>query len=178
MRSFYFTYILFFFLLLPAAVWAGDGHAQKTPDVFHTSGLPLPRFVSVEDDKAFVRAGPGEKYPIQWVIERKGLPVEIILEFENWRKIRDFDGQEGWMFQSLLSGERTGIVKSRSAVPVYQNPYKAIDKDSVLVMKLEPMVQVSLRACEDVWCKIESSGFSGWLQRNFIWGVYANENFD
>jgi SH3-like domain-containing protein len=165
-----------FALFMPAMVWAADD-ADKM-EAFHTSGLPLPRFVSVEDEKTHVRAGPGEKYPIQWVIERKGLPVEIILEFENWRKIRDIEGQEGWVFQGLLSGKRTGIIKAKDKVTVYEKPYEEVTKESRASLYLEPGVLVDIHECKNNWCEVESSGFSGYLQRKFIWGVYESENFD
>ena len=174
MRPIYFTYFLFF-LLFSAQVHAAEADRME---VFHTSGLPLPRFVTVEDEKTHVRAGPGEKYPIQWVIERKGLPVEIILEFENWRKIKDFDGQEGWVFHSLLSGERTGIVKAKAPVSVFQAPFDDVNNKGALAMKLEPMVLLEIHGCDGAWCEISSSGFSGWLQRKHIWGVYESENFN
>ncbi len=175
MRSCYFTYILIFLLALPVTAQAADADKMEA---FHTSGLPLPRFVSVGSEKTHVRAGPGEKYPIKWVIERKALPVEIVLEFENWRKIRDFDGQEGWVFHSLLSGERTGFIKVKDRAPVYQKPYDKIDENSVLSIYLEPSVLIEIKECNGMWCAIESSGFTGWLQRKYIWGVYESENFD
>jgi SH3-like domain-containing protein len=175
MRSLSFTYIIIFLLFAPAVGSAGEANKME---VFHTSGLPLPRFVSLKDEKTHVRAGPGEKYPIQWVIERKSLPVEIVLEFENWRKIKDIEGQEGWVFQGLLSGERTGLIQAKDKVPVYKKPYDKIDKNSILSIYLEPSVLVRIEECEGGWCEIESSGFSGWLQRKYIWGVYESENFD
>lgn len=179
MRSFYFTYLLIFLLLPPASVcWANDHLPDEKRDIFNKTGLPLPRFVSIEDSKAYVRAGPGEKYPIKWIIERQGLPVEITLEFENWRKIKDIDGQEGWIYHGLLSGKRTGLVKSKKPAPVYQEPYDNINEDSRLAMKLEPMVLLQIQECQGNWCNVESSGFSGWLQRKYIWGVYESENFD
>src|SRR4026209_512491 len=70
------------------------------------SGLPLPRFASLRSDEVNVRTGPGPRYPIDWVFKRKAMPVEIVAEYENWRKIRDWQGASGWVHQSLLSGQR------------------------------------------------------------------------
>ena len=67
------------------------------------TGLPLPRFASLRADEANVRAGPGTRYPIEWVFRRKGMPVEIVAEFENYRKIKDWQGASGWVHQSLLT---------------------------------------------------------------------------
>ena len=70
------------------------------------SGLPVPRFVTLRADKVNVRAGPGARYPVEWVFERKGMPVEIVAEFDTWRKVRDIQGTEGWVHQNLLSSRR------------------------------------------------------------------------
>ena len=75
-----------------------------------STGLPLPRFVSLAAERVNVRFGPGKQYPVNWMFARQGLPVEIIEEFDTWRKIRDHDGEEGWVHSSLLSSRRTIMV--------------------------------------------------------------------
>src|SRR5882724_5323489 len=77
------------------------------------SGLPLPRFVSLKADKVNLRAGPTRDHDVTWVFTRAGLPVEITAESENWRRIRDSEGTEGWVYHSMLSGRRTGVVKAK-----------------------------------------------------------------
>ncbi|MEZ5840142.1 MAG: SH3 domain-containing protein, partial [Hyphomicrobiales bacterium] len=67
------------------------------------SGLPVPRFVSLKSNRVNVRVGPGRGYEVSWVFTRGGLPVEVIQEFENWRRVRDSEGAEGWVFHSLVS---------------------------------------------------------------------------
>ena len=74
------------------------------------SGLPVPRFVSLKSDKVNVRAGPTKDHDVAWVYSRAALPVEVTAEFENWRRIRDWEGAEGWVYHSLLSGRRTALV--------------------------------------------------------------------
>src|ERR1700704_1380605 len=79
-----------------------------------TSGLPVPRFVSLKSDKVNVRAGPTKDHDVAWVYNRAALPVEVTAEFENWRRIRDWEGAEGWVYHSLLSGKRTALVSPQS----------------------------------------------------------------
>ena len=86
-------------------VMAGPGHAAKDSAVA-TSGLPIPRYVSLKSDHVNVRAGPTKDNDVAWVYTRSGLPVEITAEFENWRRVRDSEGSEGWVYHSLLSGKR------------------------------------------------------------------------
>jgi SH3-like domain-containing protein len=145
-----------------------------SPAAVKGSGLPLPRFASLRSDKTHVRSGPGARYPIKWVYNRAGTPVEIVQEYENWRKIRDFDGDEGWVNQLLLSGRRTAEIKAPGLVEMRAN-YKP---DSRITARLEPQVVVTIRKCEEDWCRVQAGGYDGWVQRNFLWGIYAHEDLN
>jgi SH3-like domain-containing protein len=135
------------------------------------SGLPLPRFASLRADEANVRAGPGTRYPIDWVFRRKGMPVEIVAEYENYRKIRDWQGASGWVHHSLLTGKRSFIIPSKAA-SLHKTPAKTAE----VIAKLEPEVTGEIRSCSGDWCRVRvSSGVSGWLERTAFWGVYKSE---
>ena len=84
-------------VLLPSLTWAQDSSG------FRSTALPLPRFAALKSDKVYARAGPDQRYPVTWVYQKTGLPVEITQEYDAWRKIRDVDGGEGWVHKSLLS---------------------------------------------------------------------------
>ena len=135
--------------------------------------LPIPRFVSLGSEEINVRVGPGIRYPIRFVLKKKGLPVEIIKEFDVWRQIVTFDGDKGWIHKSLLSGRRKVIIKDYTRT-VYKRP-KPISK---AVVKLKAGVVAKLHNCKSSWCKIEASGYEGWIDRASIWGVYPNEIFE
>jgi SH3-like domain-containing protein len=140
------------------------------------SGLPLPRFVSLKSDRVNVRVGPSQDHAIAWVFRRQGLPIEIIAEFENWRQIRDSDGAEGWVIQSLLSGRRTVLVApwSNEASEIF--PLRDEGQENAnLVARLEKNVLASLLECENDWCRISVQEIDGWVQRNLLWGVGPNE---
>src|ERR671931_2204472 len=86
------------------------------------SGLPMPRFVSLKPDRVNVRGGPTRDHEVSFVYTRAGLPVEITAESDNWRRIRDWEGSEGWVYHSLLSGRRTAVVTPKDKtqlVPLY-----------------------------------------------------------
>lgn len=139
---------------------------------FNASGLPLPRYVSLASNKVYMRTGPGRKYPILWVFQKRDLPVEIIMEFENWRKIRDPLGETGWVHKSLLSGRRYVMVKSSDVVNMHSDP----SASSKVMAHAEPSVVAQLQQCPTPsWCEISASGYRGWIERKFLWGVYADE---
>lgn len=147
---------------------------DDSENAFRATSYPLPRFVSLASDEIYVRTGPGQKYPIKFIYKKKGLPVEVILEYEVWRKIRDREGEVGWVHKSLLSGKRTGLIQSGDMVSAYRKP----KLDARLVAYLEPQTMGDLEECEREWCEFSAAGYRGWVQKKFIWGAYDAEEFD
>jgi SH3-like domain-containing protein len=141
------------------------------------SGLPIPRFVSLKSDKVNVRRGPGNDQDVAWVFSRAGLPVEITAEWDNWRRIRDADGAEGWVFQSLLSGRRTAVVAPWAKDPTLPLRRRA-DGDATVVARLQPQVLASVSECTGTWCRIWGEGFDGWIEQESLFGVYPGEEFN
>ena len=141
------------------------------------SGLPLPRFVSLKSDRVNVRGGPTKDHDVTWVYTRAGLPVEITAEFENWRRIRDWEGAEGWVYHSLLSGRRTALVSPKAKddlIPVCEKP----DPESAVVAKLQGGVSGMVKRCTGNWCRVTGQGFDGWVEQDRLWGVYPEEKVD
>lgn len=163
------------FLLTGIIGHQGPVQAQGVAEeLYNNSGLPIPRFVSLRRDKVFVRTGPAQRYPIKWVYKRENMPVEIIQEFDTWRKIRDRDGEEGWIHQSLLSGKRYAIIHSDMEAYMFKKPVLSARK----VAQIENGGLVAVEKCQSAWCFVEVDGFSGWIQRKSLWGVYATEELD
>jgi SH3-like domain-containing protein len=150
--------------------------AAAEPDSRRT-GLPLPRFVSLKADEVNVRRGPGEDYDILFKFVRAGLPVEITQEFDNWRKIRDSEGEEGWVFHSLLSGERTALVAPWEAAGKFP-AHSGADPDSGVVAYLTPRVVTDVEECDGEWCKVSVEGVEGWIEQTRLWGVYPHERVE
>lgn len=139
-----------------------------------SSGLPVPRFVSLKPDKVNVRAGPTRHHDVAWQFTRSGLPVEITAESDNWRRIRDWEGSEGWVYHSLLSGRRTAMVIAKAKDELVPLLGAAGDHGQV-VARLQPGVSASVRKCTGKWCHIVGAGFDGWIAQERLWGVYPNE---
>jgi SH3-like domain-containing protein len=111
---------------------------------------------------------------VTWQYTRSGLPVEITAESDNWRRIRDWEGSEGWVYHSLLSGRRTAIVISKISdelVPLYN----AADSQDGVVARLQPGVGASVKRCNGKFCQISGAGFEGWIAQERLWGVYPDE---
>jgi SH3-like domain-containing protein len=170
--------LLGLFFALPTVTAPHGGAAAATTGAVGPSGLPLPRFVSLKSDKVNARIGPAVTYPVSWLYLKAGLPMEILQEYDTWRKVRDSDGAEGWINQSLLSGRRTGIVapweKGKEAqIPLLDEP----DKNAGAVAQLQPGLIGQIRSCDGTWCEMSFSGYRGWVSQTQIWGAYPGELF-
>ena len=165
-------------LLVGFATANVDARPQRGSD----SGLPLPRFVSVKAKTANLRVGPGRDYRVDWVLVRPGLPVEIVAEFDNWRRVRDAEGTEGWLYGALLSGRRTAVVApwnaGKDAAPV--NLHRRPGAEAPATARLEPGVMGEVIECNGQWCRFRPDGEdmrAGWLPQVDLWGVYPDETF-
>jgi SH3-like domain-containing protein len=164
-------------LLTAIAAAAAPARAAGDMTVGQVSGLPIPRFVSLKSDRVNVRGGPNKDQDVRWVYTRAGMPVEITAEFENWRRIRDWEGAEGWVYHSLLSGKRTAVVVPKlnaELVPLYDSP----DVTSPVTARLQSGVLGALKSCDGTWCRFSGKNFSGYIQQDRIWGAYPNEKVD
>ena len=165
--------------MLGGGLGAGStAHAQgaaKGP-----SGLPLPRFVSLKAKRVNLRVGPGRDYAVAWLYTKSGVPMEVIQEYDNWRRVRDAEGTEGWVYQSLLSGDRTAITapwKNSDGQEDFIDMHREARGSADIVARLEPGVVVEVKACDGDWCEAEADGISGWVVQSEIWGAYPGEAF-
>lgn len=172
-------FVLLAVVLAGLAPLAATHSLAAGQDPTHGSGLPLPRFVSLKSDDVNVRRGPGQGYDVSFTFVKEGLPVEITQEFDNWRKIRDSEGSEGWVFHSLLSGKRTALVApwTTASDPGPFPTRLSADPASTVVAYLQPKVIADVEQCRDGWCLVSGSGFRGWIEQDRLWGVYPDEDF-
>ncbi len=140
------------------------------------SGLPLPRFASLKSDNVYVRTGPSMDYPIKWIYKKEALPVEIIQEFDSWRKIKDPDGAVGWAHKILLSGKHTAKIIGDAAV---KEPVAYDDDDMEdATVKFEQGVIVNVEECQKLICRVQSAPYEGWIEKKYLWGVYGSDIFN
>lgn len=129
-----------------------------------------PYFASISASRANMRTGPGRNFPASWLYQRAGLPIRVIEIYENWRKIEDPDGTQGWMLVNLLSSERTAMVRGEIAT-MHEQP----SAGSRIVYRVEPGVSGRISQCGQGWCRLDVRGRAGFIGVGSLWGVGAEE---
>lgn len=133
------------------------------------SGLPIPRFVSLRSSEVNLRVGPGNHFPTEWVYRRTNLPVEVVAEFGDWRKVRDMDATQGWIHRALLSGHRYVVVLDD------KTPLRVSDdEDATKVAELQVGLLAKLQKCRGAFCYIQvrqAVSYKGWVSRSSLWGI-------
>jgi SH3-like domain-containing protein len=128
------------------------------------------RFASLRANEVNVRAGPGVRYPVKWQFVQRNMPVRIIAEFDTWRKIRDWEGAEGWVHRAMISSKRSLILVGRG-----QTLRRAAADSAPAVARLAPGLVVTVSECKDKWCEVEAKGYEGWIRRFGVWGLDPGE---
>ena len=132
--------------------------------------LPIPRYVSLKAKEANARRGPSLSHKIDWIYKRENIPLEIYAEYENWRKVRDFEGFGGWVHYTLLSGIRYVLVKDELL------DMRLLPSNNAQVIARVPQHNIAtLDKCNIDWCRVTDDGYKGWVLKTGIWGVYENE---
>lgn len=167
MKSLFKGLIAFVFVLNCAGI-------SQAAEVGSETGFKIPRMVSLRSSLINARSGPGTRYPIEWVYKQKGAPVEIISEFEVWRKIRDWEGSESWVHKAMLSSDRRFV---RVTTPGENNIYAKPENGAKVIAKVEDGAVGEVEECPDKsgMCLIKFDNIKGWMQRSDLFGIYDDE---
>ena len=148
------------------------------------TGLPIPRFVSLKAQSVRFRVGPGKQYEIAWLYKKRGLPVEVIQEFDRWRRVRDADGTTGWVLHSLLAARRTAVVapwdreldrQGRLVRARIHAGHRKANSDAAVKARFQAGVVGDLVSCQGGWCELKVDDMSAWMPQSKLWGTYPGE---
>lgn len=172
------------FVLLLVFFFNAATNVSFAAEVGKRTGLPIPRFVSLRADKVNLRTGPSERYPIIWVYQRRNYPMEVIAEFNNWRKLRDMDGTVGWVHENLIVGKQYALIVNNKIVATgqFQNQlparqillYRAPDESSYPLVRAEIGALGKILKCQADWCQLQFDRRKGWIRKINLWGVYPD----
>ena len=135
------------------------------------TGLEIPRYVSLKSNDANIRVGPSKNYPIEIKYIKNNYPLKVLEEYEDWRKVEDFQKNFGWIHKSLISGTRTGIVLSND-----NRTIKLLNTlDGNVIGEIGKGNIVFLEKCKIDLCLVSSRNYKGWVDKKYIWGVKEKE---
>jgi SH3-like domain-containing protein len=131
-----------------------------------------PYFASIKSSEVNVRVGPNTRYPIKWVFVNKSEPVEVRAKYEIWVKIRDIEGEEGWVKKNMVSAKKRNIIIiGAKPAPLYK-----YSNTSIMLAKIKPGKRLELQKCNIDLCLVKvNDQLKGWLSRENIWGIYKTE---
>ena len=156
-----------FALLFVALTLACETSAAERGPV---TNLPIPRYVSLKASEGNVRRGPSLSHRIDWVFQRRNMPLRVTAEHGHWRRVEDKDGFGGWVHYSLISGNRTVIVE-HNLLPLHARA----DEATPVVAALEAGVVAELEKCGPDWCRLSAAGYRGWASKAHLWGIDPQE---
>ena len=140
-------------------------------DIGKETGLEIPRYVSLKSNDANMRVGPSQNYPIAIKYIKKNYPLKVLEEYEDWRKVEDFNKNTGWIHKSLISGIRTGIILSND-----NNTIKLLNTlNGNIIGEIGKGNIVFIEKCKIEWCLVSSGNYKGWIDKKYIWGVKEKE---
>ncbi|QLC26752.1 hypothetical protein HFP57_01740 [Parasphingopyxis algicola] len=143
------------------------------PDGAWAQARETPYWASISAGQARMRTGPGRNFPISWLYQRAGLPVRVVEVYENWRKIEDPDGTQGWMLVNLLSADRTAMIID-DIHPMRETPQEGAQ----IRYRAEPGVVGRIRSCRRGWCEFDVRGRSGFVETRHLYGIEDDERVD
>lgn len=158
-----------FFLIVTALAC----FAAATPDVARAQDREPPYWASVSAGQARMRTGPGRNFPISWLYQRAGLPVRVVEIYQNWRKVEDPDGIQGWMLVNLLSSDRTAMIVG-DVRPLRESP----SSGARIRFRAEPGVVGRISNCRRGWCEFDVRGRSGFVETSHLYGVGDDEEVE
>ena len=145
---------------LSAGATMPDGRPTPT-------GLEVPRWISLKSSHVRARQGPGLDYPILWEYRAAGLPVQVIAETTEWRKICDPDGAVAWIHRTVSSGRRSVFNTTAEEIPIRANR----SETAPVRARLSPRALVSLDECEEGWCRVRARRLHGWVSQRAVFGT-------
>lgn len=149
---------------LAAALTAGVSLAADRPT---PSGLPVPRYVSLKFDEVNARAGPGDDHRLLWIYRARGLPVQVVAETADWRRVCDPEGGLAWVHKRVTDGRRAVINTGKRPQALSRKPKAGAEPAAYLNVR----AMAALVRCEKGWCKVKADRASGWVREGVLWGT-------
>jgi SH3-like domain-containing protein len=127
-------------------------------------GAAMAERLSVSARIANIRSGPGTNYEILWKVEQYH-PIAVIKKQGPWYHFRDFEGDEGWIHQSLVKKNAT-VITAKDKCNVRKGP----GTNHAIVFQIEKGIPFLILERQKSWLRIKhADGDSGWIHKSLVW---------
>lgn len=144
------------------AAQTANASRRRTP-----SGLPVPRYVSLKFGEVNARGGPGDDYKLLWTYRARGLPLQVIAETPDWRRVCDPEGAMAWVHQRTVDTRRTVMRTRPEPLDLRRSP----NPEAPVAARLAGSAIAQLDQCRDGWCKVSVGRTEGWIEQAEVWGT-------
>ena len=155
------------FAALLSAAWIVGGGPATAAERTTPSGYPVPRYVTLKFDKVNARAGPGDDHRLLWVYRTKGLPLQVVAETSEWRRVCDPEGGVAWVHKRVTDGRRSVINTTTRPAALLRKPKTGAEPAAYLAVR----AMASLVRCQKGWCRVKADGATGWVREGGLWGT-------
>ena len=122
-------------------------------------------FVSIKGNQVNIRQSPSTTADIAWELT-EGYPMQVMQKRGKWFKVKDFEGELGWVYQPLTQKKAHHVVKVPTA-NMRTGPGAQYKK--VATLKQHDLLQT--QTAQNGWIKGQtSSGQVGWISKKLLWG--------
>lgn len=149
-----------------AVAWSASP-AAAAADRPTPSGYPVPRYVTLKFGKVNARSGPGDDHRLLWVYGARGLPVQVVAETAEWRRVCDPEGGVAWVHKRVTDGRRAVINTQNRPMPLLRKPKAGAEAEAFLNAR----AMAALVRCDKGWCRVKTDGASGWVRQGTLWGT-------
>ena len=122
-------------------------------------------FLSLKKNKVNVRYGPSFDSDVKYVYKKINLPLKQIDKKENFRRIIDMKNNSGWIHVSQLKNNNSVISTDLKILfkkpSSFAKPIAQLKKGRLLIIK----------ECKKKWCSVETGKFTGWVDKENLWGI-------
>lgn len=152
--------------MLGVALCAGPAAAASPPRVT-PSGQPVPRYVSTRFKEVNARGGPGDDYKLLWTFHASGIPLQVVEETFDWRRVCDPEGGLAWVHRRTVDSDRRVMNLNAADIPISAAPKSGARQSAMLAGR----ATAALDRCKDGWCRIKAGKLSGFVPQSFVWGT-------
>ena len=118
----------------------------------------------MKNDAVNIRSGPSTKNNVIWQVF-ESFPLQVKKREGKWAKVIDFEGDEGWIYETLISNEKSVIVNVETA-----NMRSGPNTQETIIATVKKGVVFTPLELQGDWMKVRyKNEITGWMHNSLLW---------